>query len=151
VYVDNLIITGTPKKEVDKFKAQMEEKFKMSDIGLLPYYLGIEVTQTGGDISIKQSAYANKILKEAETIDCNETLIPIDPGTRLTNNTEGTLETRYKVLATVVTELTLKKENELLEYGESPISWSTQKQATVALSSCESEFIAATAATTQAL
>ncbi|GKG49676.1 ribonuclease H-like domain, reverse transcriptase, RNA-dependent DNA polymerase, partial [Tanacetum coccineum] len=41
-------------------------------------------------------------------------------------------------------------------YGESPISWSTQnillwstqKQATVALSSCESEFIAATAAAT---
>ncbi|GJZ12613.1 hypothetical protein Tco_0547843 [Tanacetum coccineum] len=36
-------------------------------------------------------------------------------------------------------------------YGESPISWSTQKQATVALSSCESEFIASTAAATQAL
>nr|GFA72348.1 ribonuclease H-like domain, reverse transcriptase, RNA-dependent DNA polymerase [Tanacetum cinerariifolium] len=36
-------------------------------------------------------------------------------------------------------------------YGDSPISWSTQKQATVALSSCESEFIAATAAATQAL
>nr|GEZ39362.1 ribonuclease H-like domain, reverse transcriptase, RNA-dependent DNA polymerase [Tanacetum cinerariifolium] len=36
-------------------------------------------------------------------------------------------------------------------YGESPISWSTQKQATVALSSCESKFIAATAAATQAL
>nr|GEZ32553.1 ribonuclease H-like domain, reverse transcriptase, RNA-dependent DNA polymerase [Tanacetum cinerariifolium] len=30
-------------------------------------------------------------------------------------------------------------------YGES-LSWSTQKQATVALSSCESEFIAATQA-----
>nr|GEU47069.1 ribonuclease H-like domain, reverse transcriptase, RNA-dependent DNA polymerase [Tanacetum cinerariifolium] len=36
-------------------------------------------------------------------------------------------------------------------YGESPISWSTQKQAIVALSSCESEFIAETAAATQAL
>nr|GEU28700.1 ribonuclease H-like domain, reverse transcriptase, RNA-dependent DNA polymerase [Tanacetum cinerariifolium] len=36
-------------------------------------------------------------------------------------------------------------------YGKSPLSWSTRKQATVALSSCESEFIAATAATTQAL
>ncbi|GKG12059.1 hypothetical protein Tco_0346296, partial [Tanacetum coccineum] len=36
-------------------------------------------------------------------------------------------------------------------YGKSPISWSTQKQATVALSSCESEFIAATATATQAL
>nr|GEY87140.1 ribonuclease H-like domain, reverse transcriptase, RNA-dependent DNA polymerase [Tanacetum cinerariifolium] len=28
VYVDDLIITGTPKEEVDKFKAQMEEKFE---------------------------------------------------------------------------------------------------------------------------
>nr|GEX55639.1 NB-ARC domains-containing protein [Tanacetum cinerariifolium] len=36
-------------------------------------------------------------------------------------------------------------------YGESPISWSTQKQDTVALSSCESEFIAATTASIQAL
>ncbi|GJU74215.1 ribonuclease H-like domain, reverse transcriptase, RNA-dependent DNA polymerase, partial [Tanacetum coccineum] len=80
VYVDDLIITGTPKKEIDKFKAQMEEKFEMSDLGLLAYYLGIEVTQTEGDISIKQSAYANKILKEAGMIDCNETLIPMDPG-----------------------------------------------------------------------
>ncbi|GJR47899.1 ribonuclease H-like domain, reverse transcriptase, RNA-dependent DNA polymerase [Tanacetum coccineum] len=100
VYVDDLIITGTPKKEIDKFKAQMEEKFEMSDLGLLAYYLGIEVTQTGGDISIKQSAYANKILKEAGMIDCNETLIPMDPGTRLTKVTEGTMvnSTEYRSL-----------------------------------------------------
>nr|GEX65952.1 ribonuclease H-like domain, reverse transcriptase, RNA-dependent DNA polymerase [Tanacetum cinerariifolium] len=91
VYVDDLIITSTPKKEIGKFKAQMEEKFEMSDLRLLAYYLGIEVTQTGGDISIKQSAYANKILKEAGMIDCNETLIPMDPRTRLTKNTKGTL------------------------------------------------------------
>nr|GEU41874.1 ribonuclease H-like domain, reverse transcriptase, RNA-dependent DNA polymerase [Tanacetum cinerariifolium] len=79
----DLIILGTPKKEIDKFKAQMEEKFKMSDQGLLAYYLGIEVTQTSGDISIKQTAYANKILKEAGMIEFNETLIPMDTGTRL--------------------------------------------------------------------
>nr|GEV55897.1 ribonuclease H-like domain, reverse transcriptase, RNA-dependent DNA polymerase [Tanacetum cinerariifolium] len=91
VYVDDLIITGTPKKEIDKLKAQMEEKFKMSDLGLLAYYLGIEVTKTGGDISMKESAYANKILKEAGMRDCNETLIPMDPGTRLTKLTEGTM------------------------------------------------------------
>nr|GEY66906.1 ribonuclease H-like domain, reverse transcriptase, RNA-dependent DNA polymerase [Tanacetum cinerariifolium] len=106
----DLIITGTPKKEIDKFKAQMEENFEMSDLGLLAYYLGIEVTQTNGDISIKQFAYANKILKEAEMINCNETLLPMDPGTR-----------------------------------------PTKKQATVALSSSESEFIAATATVIQAL
>nr|GEY64549.1 ribonuclease H-like domain, reverse transcriptase, RNA-dependent DNA polymerase [Tanacetum cinerariifolium] len=36
-------------------------------------------------------------------------------------------------------------------FGNLPITWSTQKQGTVALSSCESEFIATTAAATQAL
>ncbi|GJX27946.1 ribonuclease H-like domain, reverse transcriptase, RNA-dependent DNA polymerase [Tanacetum coccineum] len=221
VYVDDLIITGTPKKEIDKFKAQMEEKFEMSDLGLLAYYLGIEVTQTGGDISIKQTAYANKILKEAGMIDCNETLIPMDPGTRLTKITEGTMvnSTEYRSLIGCLRYLLhtrpdlsysvgllsrfmqepreqhMKAIKQVLRYvkgtkdygitykhnggdkihgfsdssygvntqegkgttriifyyGESPISWSTQKQATVALSSCESEFIAATAAATQAL
>ncbi|GJV52089.1 ribonuclease H-like domain, reverse transcriptase, RNA-dependent DNA polymerase [Tanacetum coccineum] len=221
VYVDDLIITGTPKKEIDKFKAQMEKKFEMSDLGLLAYYLGIEVTQTNGDISIKQSAYASKILKEAGIIDCNETLIPMDPGTRLTKIIEGTMvnSTEYRSLIGCLRYLLhtrpdlsysvrllsrfmqepreqhMKAIRQVLRYvkgtkdhgitykhnggnkihgysdssygvntqegkgttgiifyyGESPISWSTQKQATVALSSCESEFIAATAAATQAL
>nr|GEW82899.1 ribonuclease H-like domain, reverse transcriptase, RNA-dependent DNA polymerase [Tanacetum cinerariifolium] len=91
VYVDDLIITGAPKKEIYKFKDQMEEKFKMSGLGLLAYYLGIEVIQTNDDISLKQSAYASKILKEAGMLDCNKTLIPIDPGTRLMKITERTM------------------------------------------------------------
>ena len=43
VYVDNLLITGTNEGEVAKFKLQMKDLFKMSDLGLLSYYLGIEV------------------------------------------------------------------------------------------------------------
>ncbi|GKA37054.1 ribonuclease H-like domain, reverse transcriptase, RNA-dependent DNA polymerase [Tanacetum coccineum] len=100
VYVDDLIITGTPKREIDKFKDQMKEIFEMSDLGLLAYYLGIEVTQSGGDISIKQSAYARKILKEAGMLESNETIIPMDPGTRLTKTAEGTMvnSTEYRSL-----------------------------------------------------
>ncbi|GKA19025.1 ribonuclease H-like domain, reverse transcriptase, RNA-dependent DNA polymerase [Tanacetum coccineum] len=221
VYVDDLIITGTPKKEIDKFKSQMKEIFEMSDLGLLAYYLGIEVTQSGGDISIKQSAYASKILTEAGMLESNETIIPMDPGTRLTKNTEGTMvnSTEYQSLIGCLRYLLhtrpdlsysvgllsrymqepkeqhMKAIKQVLRYvkgtkdygitykhnggnkihgysdssygvntqegkgttgiifyyGESPINWSTQKQATVALSSCESEFIAATAAATKAL
>nr|GEW44158.1 ribonuclease H-like domain, reverse transcriptase, RNA-dependent DNA polymerase [Tanacetum cinerariifolium] len=199
----------------------MKEIFEMSDLGLLAYYLGIEVTQSGGDISIKQSAYARKILKEAGILDRNETIIPMDLGTRLTKTAEGTMvnSTEYRSLigclryllhtrpdlsysvglfsrfmqepeeqhmkaikkvlryvkGTKDYEITYKHNggNKIHEYsdssygvntqevkgttgiifyyGESPISWSTQKQATVALSSCESKFIAATAAATEAL
>ncbi|XP_076923970.1 uncharacterized protein LOC143586277 [Bidens hawaiensis] len=84
VYVDDLIISRSPKKEIDKFKSQMEGKFEISDLGLLAYYLGIEVTQTGGDISIKQIGYVNKILKDSEMLESNDTKIPMDPGLRLT-------------------------------------------------------------------
>nr|GEY28500.1 ribonuclease H-like domain, reverse transcriptase, RNA-dependent DNA polymerase [Tanacetum cinerariifolium] len=87
ILCSDLIITDTPKKEIDKFKAQMEEKFKMSDLGLLAYYIGIEVTQTSGDILLKQTAYANKILKELRMIDSNETLIPMNLGKIITKIT----------------------------------------------------------------
>nr|GEY98785.1 ribonuclease H-like domain, reverse transcriptase, RNA-dependent DNA polymerase [Tanacetum cinerariifolium] len=69
----------------------MEERFKKSDLGLLAYYLGIEVTKTEDGISIKQTGYANKILKEARMVDCNETKIPMDPGTKLIKTEGGEL------------------------------------------------------------
>nr|GEV65853.1 ribonuclease H-like domain, reverse transcriptase, RNA-dependent DNA polymerase [Tanacetum cinerariifolium] len=83
VYVDDLIITGTLKTELEVFKSQMEEKFEMSDLGSLAYYLGIEVTQTRGEITIKQTGYINKILKETSMTDSNDMKIPMDPGTKL--------------------------------------------------------------------
>ncbi|GJW20842.1 ribonuclease H-like domain, reverse transcriptase, RNA-dependent DNA polymerase [Tanacetum coccineum] len=88
------------KKEIDKLKARNGKKNRDERSRLMAYYLGIEVTQTKGDISIKQSAYANKILKEVGMLESNETVIPIDPGTRLTKNTEGTLvnSTEYRSL-----------------------------------------------------
>jgi hypothetical protein len=43
VYVDNLIITGNNADEITTFKQQMCSRFKMSDLGLLSFYLGIEV------------------------------------------------------------------------------------------------------------
>ncbi|GJV06664.1 ribonuclease H-like domain, reverse transcriptase, RNA-dependent DNA polymerase [Tanacetum coccineum] len=100
VYVDDLIITGTPKKEIDKFKDQMKEIFEMSDLGLLAYYLGIEVTQSGGDISIKHLPTQGNDIKEAGCIESNETIIPMDPGTRLVKTAEGTMvnSTEYRSL-----------------------------------------------------
>lgn len=48
VYVDDLIITGTSQESIDAFKKQMMSNFSMSDLGLLCYYLGMEVDQKEG-------------------------------------------------------------------------------------------------------
>ena len=45
VYVDDLIVTGSSTEKVNKFRQQMMAEFKMSDLGLLFYYFGIEVEQ----------------------------------------------------------------------------------------------------------
>jgi hypothetical protein len=43
VYVNDLIITGNSNNEITVFKLEMKRMFLMSDLGLLSYYLGIEV------------------------------------------------------------------------------------------------------------
>ncbi|KAL9274065.1 Retrovirus-related Pol polyprotein from transposon TNT 1-94-like protein, partial [Drosera capensis] len=53
VYVDDLIVTGGNTGEVKNFKKQMMTEFEMSDLGLLSYYLGIEVEQKKGWIKLK--------------------------------------------------------------------------------------------------
>ena len=69
VYVDDLIVIGASGEEIREFKKEMADAFKMSNLGLLSYYLGIEVRQTVGGITISQAAYASKILKKAEWQD----------------------------------------------------------------------------------
>jgi hypothetical protein len=45
VYVDDLIITGTSTAAIGEFKEEMISLFRMSDLGMLFYYLGIGVIQ----------------------------------------------------------------------------------------------------------
>jgi hypothetical protein len=52
VYVDDVIITRNDLDEIVKFKLQMHASFKMSDLGLLSFYLGINVQQGSSSISL---------------------------------------------------------------------------------------------------
>lgn len=62
VYVVDLLVTGTELSSIEEFKSQMSEKFEMSNMGKLSYYLGPEVKQGVSAIQLKQTAYAKKIL-----------------------------------------------------------------------------------------
>lgn len=83
VYVDDLLVVGSHLEEIHKFKEEMKNLFCMSDLGKLSYYLGVEVNQIAGGITLNQSAYALKILKKAGMGDCNPCQIPMDARTKL--------------------------------------------------------------------
>lgn len=90
VYVDDLIVTGADPGDIQAFKQQMMGEFEMSDLGLLTYYLGIEVDQGEEGITIKQAAYARKVLSQFGMTECNPTTIPIDPRAVVQKDAEGT-------------------------------------------------------------
>lgn len=78
VYVDNLFVTGANEKIIEGFKKEMASKFDMSDLDKLSYYLGIEVEQCGGGITLNQRRYALKILEESGMRNCNMSYTPME-------------------------------------------------------------------------
>lgn len=89
VYVDDLLITGTSVNIINKFKRQMKERFEMSDLGKLAYYLGIEVDQQNGFTELKQAAYAKKLLEKAGLGDCNAVKYPMKMKIQLSKDEGG--------------------------------------------------------------
>lgn len=60
----------------------------MSDLGLLSYYLGIEVKQGSNGITLSQSSYALKILETAGMLNCNATATPMEARLKLSKRIE---------------------------------------------------------------
>uniref|UniRef100_A0A453AK76 Reverse transcriptase Ty1/copia-type domain-containing protein n=1 Tax=Aegilops tauschii subsp. strangulata TaxID=200361 RepID=A0A453AK76_AEGTS len=89
IYVDDLLITGADEEVIANFKLQMKKLFKMTDLGLLSYYLGIEVQQKPEGIIICQEAYAKKVLESCGMKDCNPSHVPMKPRLRLSKKSEA--------------------------------------------------------------
>jgi hypothetical protein len=100
VYVDDLVITGTKAAEVAAFKEEMKATFQMSDLGLLSFYLGIEVHQGDSGITLRQTAYAKRVVELARLTDCNLALTPMDERLKLSRDstTEEVDVTQYRHL-----------------------------------------------------
>ncbi|XP_066324497.1 uncharacterized mitochondrial protein AtMg00810-like [Miscanthus floridulus] len=78
VYVDDLIITGAHAKDIDSFKREMAARFKMSDLGALSYYLGIEVRQGKQSISLGQRAYVENLLERGGMAEYKPCVTPME-------------------------------------------------------------------------
>ncbi|GJY07594.1 ribonuclease H-like domain-containing protein [Tanacetum coccineum] len=64
VYVDDIIFGSTKKELCNAFEKLMHEKFQISSIGELTFFLGLQVQQKKDGIFISQDKYVVKILKK---------------------------------------------------------------------------------------
>jgi hypothetical protein len=76
----------------------MMNLFSMSDLGLLSYYLGIEVHQGSEEITLCQSAYATKIVEMCNMTGCNPVDTPMEQRVKVVTAKPGTEidPTRYR-------------------------------------------------------
>ncbi|XP_026420348.1 uncharacterized protein LOC113316365 [Papaver somniferum] len=64
IYVDDLICASTNLEMVEEFKKSMIKRFEMTDLGLMKYFLGIQVNQSQYGITLSQEKYATDLLKK---------------------------------------------------------------------------------------
>jgi hypothetical protein len=89
LYVDDLIYTGNNASMIEEFKNSMKNKFAMTDLGKMKYFLGIEVVQNRQGIFICQHKYASDILDRFGMKECNKVCSPIVPGSKLIKDEKG--------------------------------------------------------------
>ncbi|XP_069150193.1 uncharacterized mitochondrial protein AtMg00810-like [Solanum lycopersicum] len=95
LYVDDMIYMGSSESIATEFKDCMMKNFETSDLGLLHYFLGLEVKQEIDGIFLSQRKYATDLLKKFTMVNCKAAATPMnineklcrDDGSEMTNAT----------------------------------------------------------------
>jgi hypothetical protein len=64
LYVDDMLVTGDDTRLVEEFKQEMMQAFEMTDLGLVTYFLGIEIKQNENDVFICQKKICKRNIEE---------------------------------------------------------------------------------------
>nr|GEW48484.1 hypothetical protein [Tanacetum cinerariifolium] len=68
VYVDDIIFGSTKKELCIEFEVLMHDKFQMSSMGELTFFLGLQVKQKSDGIFISQDKYVDEILRKFKSM-----------------------------------------------------------------------------------
>ena len=85
IYVDDLLITGPNRDFIQKAKQALHDRFQMTDIGPLAYYLGmgVERDRQQRTLYLSQKAYLEKVIRDQGMWECNSMATPMDTGIKL--------------------------------------------------------------------
>jgi hypothetical protein len=111
MYVDDLFLTGEEKLIID-CKKKLAAEFEMKDLGLMHYFLGLEVWQKSPEkIFLNQGKYAVEILKRFDMLECKSMNTPMETKLKLLVDTSSEVidATLYKQIIGSLMYLTTTK------------------------------------------
>nr|GEX59024.1 hypothetical protein [Tanacetum cinerariifolium] len=145
VYVDDIIFGSTNKGLCKAFEKLMKDKFQMSSMGELTFFLGLQVKQKPDGIFISKDKYVAEILRKFSLNDGKSASTPIDTKKPLLKDLD-------KEDVDAGASLDRKSTTGGCQFlGCRLISCQCKKQTVVATSSTEAEYVAATSCYAQSI
>nr|GEZ73959.1 hypothetical protein [Tanacetum cinerariifolium] len=89
VYVDDIIFGSTKKELCNAFEKMMHEKFQMSSMGELKFFLGLQVKQKQDGIFISQDKYVAEIIKKYGFLEVKNASTPMETQKPLLKDEDG--------------------------------------------------------------
>jgi hypothetical protein len=89
IYVDDIIFGSTNQKSCEEFSRVMTQKFEMSMMGELTYFLGFQVKQLKDDTFISQTKYTQDLIKRFGMKDAKPAKTPMGTDGHLDLNKRG--------------------------------------------------------------
>ncbi|GKC83303.1 putative ribonuclease H-like domain-containing protein, partial [Tanacetum coccineum] len=89
VYVDDIIFGSTKNEMSNEFETLMHDKFQMSSIGELSFFLGLQVKQKSDGMFISQDKYVTEILKKFDFASVKITSTHIETNKALVKDEEA--------------------------------------------------------------
>ncbi|KAJ3454188.1 hypothetical protein MRS44_018082 [Fusarium solani] len=207
VYVDDLLIAGPSKGNIEMIKQSLNRRFSMTDLGPCHFYLGMSITRNRRQriLSLSQKGYIEKVLKEFGLWDSKPTATPVataklEPAPdddeahpdrkrwyakaigclirhlakptkvheaavkRIMRYLRGTCDFKLEFRGDLRpltgytdsdwagdTETRRSTAGYIFNVGSGAISWAAKRQQSVALSTCEAEYMGQTQATKEAI
>ena len=79
VFVDDIVITGSDSKGILPLKSFLHSQFHTKDLGMLKYFLGVEVMRSKRDILLSQRKYVLDLLSETRKLGVKLCSAPSTP------------------------------------------------------------------------
>jgi hypothetical protein len=90
IYVDDIIFSSTNKSFCEEFSKIMTDRFKISMMGVLTFFLGFQIKQAKEGTFISQTKYSRDILKKFGMDNAQPIKTPMGTNGHLDHDLDGT-------------------------------------------------------------
>ncbi|RVW87583.1 hypothetical protein CK203_041166 [Vitis vinifera] len=134
-------VINHPQHQIIGFSKCMHSEFKMSMVGELNFFLGLQIKQLKEGTFINQAKYIRDLLKRFDIEEAKTMKTPMSSSIKLDMDEKGKPVNSTMYRGMIVERKSTSGTCHFL--GHSLVSWHSKKQNSVALSAAEAEYIAA--------